>query len=67
MISLSGRVFDSSEDVLALQIRMIFEDFFNRSSRAEEVQNVGDWNPHSANARPAPALCGIESIALDVT
>jgi hypothetical protein len=46
---------------------MIFEDFFNRSSRAEEVQNVGDWNPHSANARPAPALCGIESIALDVT
>src|ERR1035437_5910115 len=42
---------DSGKDVLALQLRVIFQDFFHSRARSEEIEEQGNPDPRSPNAR----------------
>lgn len=56
VVSLMGGVFDRGEDVFSLKRRVIREDFLERSACRQELKDIGDTDPQSANARPATAF-----------
>jgi hypothetical protein len=56
MISLISGVVNGSENVLALQRRIVGEDFLKRSSRSEQFQDIGNADALATNARTAPAF-----------
>jgi hypothetical protein len=65
VVGLPGGVFDSSEDVVAFQERIIFEDFLKGGSGAEKFENVGDADPLATDARAPAALALLDGDALE--
>jgi hypothetical protein len=43
------------------------QDLVEFRSGAQKLENIGDPDSHPAYARPAPALLGIESNAVEMT
>jgi len=60
VIELPGGVLDGSEDVLALQVRIVFENFLKAGTGAEQFEDVDYADAHPANARPSAALCVVD-------
>ncbi len=65
MIGLARCVFDSREDVFALNIGVIFQDLFEARSRAEEVKDVGHPNSHATDTGTPSALSVIDCDAAE--
>jgi hypothetical protein len=59
MIDAVTRVPETSDDVFRLEVRELFEDLLRREPCRQEIQNVDDADPQTANARTASALLGI--------
>jgi hypothetical protein len=59
MIRLSCGVLEGRADIGGLKIGKVPEDFLFAGASAEHVQDVLDADTHSANARAATALLGI--------
>jgi len=56
MISLSSGIIYRRENVLALQIRIVRQNFFDARPSAKQFKDVRYADPHPANARAAAAL-----------
>ena len=63
MIRLMRGVFDGGENVVALKIGMILQDFLVGRSGAQQFQNVGHAHPYAANARLAAAFSRLDGDA----
>jgi len=63
MIRLMRGVFDGGENIVALKVGIILQDFLIRRSGAQQFQNVGHAHPHAANARPAAAFSRLDGDA----
>ena len=56
MVGLAGGILKGSKDIFPLEKRMVGKDLFVRSPRRQQVEDVRDPHPQSANARPSTAL-----------
>lgn len=56
MVGLNGCISQGRPDVIFLKKRVVFKNLRMRGTRAEEAEDVGDADAHSANARPPSAL-----------
>ena len=64
MIGLVSGVVEGGEDVLALKKWVVLQNFVERGSRAEQLQNIGDTNAQAANTGTAPAFAGVNGDSL---
>jgi hypothetical protein len=55
---------EAGEDVLRFQVWHLDQESISGLSVGEQVQHVGDPNPHPPDARAAPALFGITRDAI---
>ena len=60
MVGLSRGVLKARLDIFSFQIRIIFKDLFLLHARGEQIKNVFDADTHTADARSAAALFGVE-------
>ena len=51
-----GRILNSCENVLSLEKRIIFQNFFKRRPGAKKFKNIGNAQAQAPNARTAPAF-----------
>jgi hypothetical protein len=58
------RVTQARLDVFWVQVGEFSQDLLRRQTTREEVENIGDANPHAADARSPPALLRIDCDAL---
>jgi hypothetical protein len=65
VIGLPGGVFNGGKDVVALQEGVVFEDFFERSAGAEELEHVGNANALAPDAGASAALAFLDGDALE--
>lgn len=56
MFGLISGIVESGDDVIALQKRVVGQDFVEGRAGAEEFQDVGDTDTMTANARASAAL-----------
>lgn len=56
MISLASGIFDRSQDVLSLEIRIVLQNLVNCGAGAKQIEDIRYTNPHATNARPPAAL-----------
>ena len=64
MIGLVSSIVKGGEDILALKKRVILENFVERGSRTEQLQNIGDTNAQAADTGAAAAFAGVDGDAL---
>jgi len=64
VIGLVGSVVKGGEDILALKKRVILENFVERGSRTEQLQNIGDTNAQAADTGAAAAFAGVNGDSL---
>ena len=65
MVGLMRGVFNGGQNILAFEIRVIVQNFFVRSARAQKLQNIGDPHPHATDARTSAAFAGFNRDALE--
>ena len=60
MVQPAGGELERGTQIFGLEVRHLIEDLFSRQASGEEVEDVGDTNPHTANARTSSALLRID-------
>jgi hypothetical protein len=60
MVEILGGVLKAGADVLPLQVRVVGKNLILRRSGSEHLKNVLDPYAHVTNARPPPALSGLD-------
>jgi hypothetical protein len=65
MVGLMRGVFNGAQNILAFEIRVIVQNFFVRSARAQKLQNICDPHPHATDARASAAFAGFNRDALE--
>jgi hypothetical protein len=66
VISLGGRILQTSPDILLFQVGKVLKDLRLGGARPEHFEHIFDPNPHSPDTRPARALFGIKGDAFEV-
>ena len=61
MIGLPSGILDGCENILAFEVRIVFQNCVKRRSGAQQFEHVADANPHAPNARATAALCDVDS------
>lgn len=61
MICLLGRILQGGRDIFPLKEGVVFDDFFRRGSRTEQLKNVADPNPEAAQTRAPTAFTFVYS------
>ena len=64
MISLIGRVVESSENVFALKKWVILENFVERRSRSKQLENITNADAQAADAGTTAAFAGVNGDSL---
>ncbi len=65
MVGLASGIVDRRENILALKIRIVFENFFEICSGAQKFQNVGYSDTHTTDARTTTTLAVIDRDAIE--
>ena len=56
MVEAPGRVLQGRENIVALEVWVVGEDFLVRFAGCEELQDILYSNAHASDARSSPAL-----------
>jgi hypothetical protein len=60
MVYFTGGVLKAGLQVLGFQIRQLLKNFRSCQASGEEVENVGNTNTDSSDARTPPALVAVD-------
>jgi hypothetical protein len=63
MIDFTCRVLQAGSQIFGLQIRQLFKNLFALQAGGKKIENIGNSDTHSPDARTAPALIGVGSDA----
>jgi hypothetical protein len=64
MIALARCIFNARHNVFPLKRGVVFQNFFNARTSAEQLQDIGYSNSHPSNARATSALRVVDRYAL---
>lgn len=56
MANHASGIFKARPNIISFEVGKIGENFLLRCPLRQHLENIGDANPHAANARPAVAL-----------
>jgi hypothetical protein len=65
VIRLTSCILDCCENVFALEIWIVIENFFEAGARSQEFENVGHANTHTPNARTTTTLSVVDRDAIE--